>query len=387
MLKRAVLVPIVVLAIAVILLFSARRFWVTADAGLAIQRTDDAYVDADSTPLSTRISGTVRRVDAGDYQSVKRGQLLVELDDEDYQASLAEANAEVDAARAEYSANEAAIAGADAGITSAQAGIDQAQSAADSSQATVAANEATLAQAESEFKRQETLLVGKAATRQQFEQAQTSRLNALAALQGHRADLSRAEAMTAGARAALNEAKQRRIALNASTLRLRAQIDARLAAVTVAKVNLSYAKIFAPADGALGEFRVHPGQLVGAGIQIVPLVQSGYWIEANFRETQLEHVRPGDTVDIHIDALSAHAFHGHVLEIAPASGSQFALLPPDNATGNYTKVVQRIPVRIALDQTTEVSQLRPGFSAEVAIHVSGSQSGDEPSFPTGARTR
>lgn len=147
------------------------------------------------------------------------------------------------------------------------------------------------------------------------------------------------------------------------------------AAIVVSRVNLGYAKIFAPSDGSVGEFRVHPGQLVGAGVQVVNLVQSGIWIQANYRETQLGRVRQGDSADVHIDALPSSSFHGHVLEIAPASGSQFALLPPDNATGNYTKVVQRIPVKIVLDQAPEIAALRPGFSAEVAIRPSGNSTG------------
>jgi membrane fusion protein, multidrug efflux system len=377
MLKRAVLVPVVVLAIAAFLLFSIRKLWISDESNGSIQRTDDAYVKADTTPLSTRISGTVHQVDAGDYETVKAGQLLVELDDADYQAALSQATAAVEEARAEYTANQAAISGADAGISSAQAGIDQTNAAADAAHATVDASEATVAQADSEFKRQETLLAGKAATRQQFEQAQAARLNASAVLQGHKADLGRAEAMKVSARAALEEAKQRSAGLIAANRRLQAQIGASLAAVTVAKVNLSYAKIYSPAAGALGEFRVHPGQLVGAGVQIVSLVQSGYWIEANFRETQLGRMRVGDGVDVHIDAISGHDFRGHVADIAPASGSQFALLPPDNASGNYTKVVQRVPVRIRLEESPELARLRPGFSVEVAVHVSGKESRNE----------
>jgi membrane fusion protein (multidrug efflux system) len=371
MTKRAILVPVAVLGIASILFLLIRSYWTKGESGAGVQKTDDAYVRADQTPLSTRISGTVRRVTVGDYQTVKAGQLLVELEDADYQAMLKETEAALDAAKAEYTSNQDAKRAADASIVAAQSGIEQAQAAVAAVHAGIDATQANVAQAESEFARQQALLNNKAATKQQFEQAQAARLSVVASLQGHQADLAKAQAAMASAQAALAGAKQQRSTLDAKNAGLLAQIEAKKAAITVAQVNLSYTKIFAPSDGSVGEFRVHPGQLVGVGVQIVNLVQSGVWIQANYRETQLGQVRQGDGADVQIDALPSTYFHGHILDVAPASGSQFALLPPDNATGNYTKVVQRIPVKIVLDQTPEVAALRPGFSAEVAIHPSG----------------
>jgi len=387
MLKRAVLVPIVVLAIAVVLLLMIRRQWTTEPGRSGVQKTDDAYVKADQTALSTRISGTVRRVTVDDYQPVKAGQLLVELDDADYQAVVSEAKAGLSAANAEYSGNQDAKRAADASIAAAQAGISQAQAAIAAAQAIIAATQANANQALSEFNRQKALLASKATTHQQYEQAEAANLNDVASVQGHQADLSRAEAAAASARAALANALQQRAALDAKDAALLAQIEAKKAAITLAEVNLGYTKIFAPSDGAVGEFRVHPGQLLGAGVQIVPLVQSGIWIQANYRETQLERVRTGDPADIRIDALPGHVFRGHVAEIAPASGSQFALLPPDNATGNYTKIVQRVPVKIVLDKDQEISQLRPGFSAEIAIHPSGATSNRQAEPPAGSSAK
>jgi membrane fusion protein (multidrug efflux system) len=371
MTKRAVIVPIVVLGIAVGLFLVVRGHWTTGEFGAGIQKTDDAYVRADQTPLSTRITGTVRRVTVGDYQTVKAGQLLVELDDADYQAMLKEAQAALDAAKAEYSGNQDAKRAADASIAAAQSGIEQAQPAVAAARAGIDAAQANVDQSESEFARQQALLSNKAATKQQFEVAQAAKLSVAAGLQGHQADLAKAQAAVASAQAALASAMQQRSGLDAKEACLLAQIEAKKAAIIVSQVNLGYTKIFSPSEGSVGEFRVHPGQLVGAGVQIVNLVQSGVWIQANYRETQLGRVRQGDSADVRIDALPSASFHGHVLEIAPASGSQFALLPPDNATGNYTKVVQRIPVKIVLDQSSEVTTLRPGFSAEVAIHPSG----------------
>jgi len=209
----------------------------------------------------------------------------------------------------------------------------------------------------------------RAATRQQFEQVQEARDAAQAALQSRRADLVRAKAAVANSRAALAGALQQRAALDAKDAGLRAQIAARTAGVTIAQVSLAYTKIVAPADGRVGRLRVHPGQLVGAGVQVVDFVQDGAWVEANFLETQLAHVRVGDTADIRIDAYPSQILHGHVSEIAPASGSATALLPPDNATGNFTKVIQRVPVKILIDGNPSGDILRPGLSAEVTVHT------------------
>jgi membrane fusion protein (multidrug efflux system) len=379
--KRSVLIPIAVLVVACGLFVAIRFGWPTLGADAQSQQTDDAYVRADQTPLSTRVSGTVRRVAIGDYQPVKAGQLLVELDDSDYQAIVAEAKAALEGAKAEYAANQNAKQVADANITAAREGILGAQSAATAAQAGIDAVRADVTRAESEFRRQQSLLSNKAATRQQFEAAQAARDSSSAMLAGRQAELSRADAAVASSRSALVEATQQRAALNSKDDLLRAQIEAKKAAITVAEVNLGYTKIYAPSNGSVGEFRVHPGQLVGAGIQVVELVQSGIWIQANYRETQLGKVQPGDKADVHIDALPAHHFQGHVAEISPASGSQFALLPPDNATGNYTKIVQRVPVRIMLDSGEAVSQLRPGFSAVVTIHTSD----NETAAPMGVR--
>jgi membrane fusion protein (multidrug efflux system) len=369
--KRAIIVPIVVLGMATALFFGIHDHWVSGEGGHGDQRTDDAYVKAYQTPLSTRISGSVKRIGAHDYDTVKSGQLIVELEDSDYQAMLKESQAAVEAAQAEYVENQDAKRTADASIESAEAGIEQAQSAADAARAGIDATQASLGQAQSEFDRQQGLLETKATTKQQFEQAQASRLSFVAGVASRRADLAKAEAAVAGSQAALSSAKRQRATLDAKDRGLLAQIEAKKAAIVVSQVNLGYTKIFSPSDGSLGEFSVHPGQLVGAGQQVVNLVQSGVWVQANFRETQLGHAKQGDRADIRIDALPSKIFHGHILDIAPASGSQFALLPPDNATGNFTKVVQRVPVKIVLDQDPSLPQLRPGFSAEVVIHPLG----------------
>lgn len=363
------IIPLVVLAVALVLLFAIRGHWDSWKSGAIHQRTNDAYVTANQIPLSTRITGTVHSVDVGDYQSIKAGQLILELDDSDYGAAVDEAAAAIEAAKAQLAANQDAKHAADASIDSAKEAVAQSEAAAKAAQATIDAAQAQVTQAEAEYHRQETLLAGKAATHQQYEQALEARDAARAALQGHQSDLVRAQAAIASSKAALAGALQQRSELDANDGGLKAQIAGKTAALTVAKVNLGYTKIYAPADGQVGKFQVHPGQLLGAGVEVVDFVQSGPWIEANYLETQLARVRPGDVADIAIDAFPSKHFRGYVAEIAPASGSASALLPPDNATGNFTKVVQRVPVKILLDNDADVSFLRPGLSAEVLIHT------------------
>jgi membrane fusion protein (multidrug efflux system) len=367
--KWSITISISVLAVAIFLIFAIRGHWDSWKSDAVLQKTNDAYVTGDQIPLSTRVSGTVQRVDVQDYQFVKAGQSIIELDHSDYQANVDEARAAISAARAELSANQDAKRAADASIDASKAAVEQAQAAADAAQSGIDAAQAQVTQAVSEYQRQQTLLASRAATHQQFEQVQEARDAAQAALQSRRADLARAKAAVASSQAAVAGALQQRAALNAKDASLQAQITAKTAGETIAQVSLAYTKIVAPADGRVGRLRVHPGQLVGAGVQVVDFVQDGAWIEANFLETQLAHIRVGDTADIKIDAYPSQILHGHVSEVAPASGSATALLPPDNATGNFTKVVQRVPVKILFDGNPSSDILRPGLSAEVTVHT------------------
>ena len=375
--KLSIIIPIVVLGVALLLLFVIRGDWNSWRSNATVQRTNDAYVTANQIPLSTRISGTVLRVGVEDYQPVKANQPIVELEDSDYKAVVDEAQAAIAAAQAELIANQDAKRASDASTEAAKESIAQAQAAADAAHSGIDAAEAAAAQAASEYKRQESLLADRAATHQQFEQALEARDASQAALQSRRADLTRATSTVASSRAALAGALQQRSALDAKDGALKAQIVAKQAALVVAKVNLGYTKIEAPADGRVGRLQVHPGQLVGAGVQVIDFVQNGAWVEANFQETQLARMRVGDLVDIKIDAYPHQSFRGHVAEIAPASGAATALLPPDNATGNFTKVIQRVPVKIILDGNVPSEILRPGLSADVAIHTDRVETAEE----------
>jgi membrane fusion protein, multidrug efflux system len=376
--KRAIIIPIVILGVAAVLLFTINGCWTSWEGGRAEQRTDDAYVRADMTPLSTRISGTVRKIDVGDFEAVKSGQLLVQLDDADYRAIVEQAKAALAAAQAQLEDNQATKRIQDATIESAEAGVAQAAAAVSSAKAGVSAAQADADWTETERKRQEALLTAKATTHQELEKAVDDADHFSGILASRQADLARAQAALASSKTALEAEKRQRAALDTKDNVYKADIQAKQAAIIVADVNLGYTQIVAPTTGAIGERHVLEGQLVSPGMQLVDLVEGDVWIQANYKETQLTNIQKGDVADIKIDTFPGVVLHGKVAEISPASGSQFALLPPDNATGNFTKVVQRIPVKIVLDTGHPLQgRMRPGFSAVVTIHASGKHAGKE----------
>jgi membrane fusion protein (multidrug efflux system) len=376
--KQAIIVPVVTLGVAAILFFTIEGCWTTWGVRGTQQRTDDAYVRADMTPLSTRISGTVRKVEVEDFAAVKPGQLLVQLDDDDYQATLIQARAGLAAARAALEDNQSAKRVQDTQIQNAETVVSQAVAAVSAARAGVASVQPDVQRTLLERKRQEALFASRATTRQQVELAIADADRFAGMLASHQADLERAQASLSSSRSLLESAKRQRTALDVRDSLFRADIQGKQAAIIVAQVNLGYTKIFAPTLGAVGERHVQEGQLVAPGMQVVDLVQGDVWIQANYKETQLTNIQPGDLADIKVDAFPGVLLHGKVVEIAPASGSQFALLPPDNATGNFTKVVQRLPVKIALDPGHPLQgRLRPGFSVVVTIHASGKDTGNE----------
>jgi len=368
------MIPAFVLGTAAVLLFTVQGCWTRWGGDSAEQRTDDAYVRADMTPMSTRISGTVKKVDVEDYQAVVPGQPLVELEDADFQAILAQSEAALAGAEAALANNQATKRIQDAKVQNAETMVQQALSAVVAARAAVASVQPDVTRTELERKRQQALLDVKAATRQQNESAEADATRFSGMLASREADLQRAEAAVSSSRSFLEAEKQQRAALNTEDTSYQADIRAKQAGVIVAKVNLGYTQIVAPIGGTVGERHVQAGQLVAPGLQVIDLVQGNAWIQANFKETQLTHMGKGDVADITVDTFPGVVLHGKVMEIAPASGSQFALLPPDNATGNFTKVVQRIPVKITLDPSSSgEDKLRPGFSVVVTVHTSGNK--------------
>jgi len=359
--------PLVVLALAVAVIVTTTRHWNGWEGGRIEQVTNDAYVRGDLTPLSTKMSGIVREVKVNDYQVVHKGDLLVQLDDDDYRAQVAQAIAAVEAARAALGNNLRQRELQDAKIERALAGIDQASAEIAAAQAGKDAVSADVSRTRLERTRQDALFKSNSTTQQKVEQAVADQERFAAQSASRDADLVQAHTLLRSNGAAAEAERRGKKVLESQEAQLIADLHAKEAALTVAQVNLGYTRILAPADGSVGERQVRPGQLVSPGTQVMPFVENTRWIAANFRETQLTNIRPGDAAEVRVDVYPGHVIKGHVLEIAPASGSQFALLPPDNAHGNFTKVVQRVPVKIALDNSPLAAQLRPGLSAVVTV--------------------
>jgi membrane fusion protein, multidrug efflux system len=363
------LTPALVVLLALAVLITLTRKWNSWEGGKAEQVTDDAYVRGDLTPLSTKVPGIVSAVHVADYQQVHKGDLLVELQDNDYQAQVDQANAGVAAAKAAIENNRRQKQLQQAKIDRALAGVLQAQAEITAAQAGIAAAQADLDRTLPERRRQEALLETNATTHQKVEQVVAEEQRSRAQLASRQASLEQARAMLSSSESAVEAERRGLDVLNSQELLLIADLRGREAALAVAQVNLGYTKIYAPGDGTVGERQVRPGQLVSPGTQVIPFVDVTKWVQANYRETQLTNVKIGDPAEIRIDEYPGQSIHGKVIEIAPASGSQFTLLPPDNATGNFTKVVQRIPVKIGLDDATLAAQLRPGLSVIATVRT------------------
>ncbi|MEN3331950.1 MAG: rane fusion protein multidrug efflux system [Blastocatellia bacterium] len=392
--------PVLILLIAAVILFLIVTNWNAWAGSRGSQKTDDAYLRADITPLSTRVSGTVTKVAVEDYQSVKAGDLLVQIKDDDYRAQVGQSEAAVQAANAALENNakqkalqESRIAQAGAGVEAAKADIAQAEANIEATKAEIAnaqagveAAKADVVRTQLEKKRQEALVESASATRQKLEQVTADEARFGAQFESRKADLAKTQALLglrqaqaqqaraglASRESELEAQRRQRGVLDAQESQLRADLRAKEEAVKVARINLEYTRIVAPTDGIVGERKVRIGQLVSPGSQVISLVESDVWVQANYKETQLTNISKGDAAVITVDTFPGLKLKGHVEEIAPASGSQFALLPPDNASGNFTKITQRIPVKIVLDHDQRaVDRLRSGMSVIVEINASG----------------
>ena len=368
---RKYVTPLVVVLLALTVLITVTRNWNSWEGGKAQQVTDDAYVRGDLTPLGTKVAGIVRALHVSDYQQVHKGDLLVELEDTDYRAQVDQAKAAIQAARAAIDNNLRQRELQDARIAKALAGIDEANAQIAAAQAGKEGTQAGLERARSERNRQEGLYQSHSTTQQRVEAAVADDQSLAAQLASRDADLAAARTGLRSSELTAEAERRAKIVLESQELQLVADLRAKEASLAVTEVNLGYTKIYAPGDGTVGERQVHPGQLVSPGTQVIPFVDKTKWVEANYRETQLTNVKVGDPVEIRIDAYPGQVIHGRVVEIAPASGSQFALLPPDNATGNFTKVVQRIPVKIGLDDANLGAKLRPGLSVIATVRTRG----------------
>ncbi len=361
--------PALVILLALAIVFTITHNWNSWEGGRIEQITNDAYVRGDLTPLSTKVAGLVQEVKVGDYQQVRRGDVLVQLEDQDFKAQVAQATAAVEAAKAAIENNRRQRELQDSKIQRAVAGTDQANAQIAAAQAGKEAAEADVTRTRAERTRQEALLKANSATQQKLEAAVADEQRFAAQAASRETDLVQARTLLRSNELAVEAERRSKSVLESQESQLLADLHAKQAGLVVAQVSLGYTVITAPADGKVGERQVRPGQLVSPGTQVVTFIDRMRWVQANFRETQLTNVKVGDPAEIRIDVYPGRVITGRVLEIAPASGSQFALLPPDNATGNFTKVVQRVPVKIALDDSALTSQLRPGISAVVTVRT------------------
>jgi membrane fusion protein (multidrug efflux system) len=304
--------------------------------GRFLVSTDDAYVKADSTTIAPKVSGYLDRVLIGDNEHVKAGQVLARIDDRDFKVALDQAKADVAAANAT--------------VTSKEAQLDVQQAVIAAARATIDVDNAAKLFAKQENKRYTDLAATGFGSVQNAQQAQARDAGADAAIQRDIANLTSALKQVDLLKAEILQAKA--AAVRADALQRQAEL------------NLGYTTIVSPIEGVVGNRSLRVGQYVQAGTQLMSIVPAeGTYVVANFKETQLTNVKSGQAVDIEIDMFPGQVVHGHVDSIAPASGQEFALLPPDNATGNFTKVVQRIPVKIALDaRHGPAIALRPGMS-------------------------
>jgi membrane fusion protein, multidrug efflux system len=361
--------PLLVVLLAAAVVFTITRNWNSWEGGRIEQVTDDAYVRGDLTPLSTKVAGIVRNVRVSDFQTVHQGDLLVQLDDDDYRAQVAQASAAVEAAKAAIENNRRQMQLQQAKVDRALAGVNQTEAEISAAQAGIEAAQADIERTLPERRRQENLIQTNSTTQQKLEQVVAEEDRSRAQLVSRQASLQQAKAALSSSQSAVDAERRGLDVLGSQELQLIADLHAKEAALTVAQVNLGYTKIEAPGDGSVGERQVRPGQLVSPGTQVIPFVSRIKWVQANYRETQLTNVKIGDPAEVRVDEYPGKVFRGKVIEIAPASGSQFALLPPDNASGNYTKVVQRIPVKIAFDDSEIATTLQPGLSVIATVRT------------------
>jgi membrane fusion protein (multidrug efflux system) len=330
-------------AAAAVLVGASWYGWDYWTVGQYLVSTDDAYVKADNTTVAPKVSGYLHEVLVGDNERVKAGQILARIDERDFRVALEQAKADVAAAQA--------------AIASKQAQLAVQQATIDAAKATVDLDQATATFAAQENKRYTDLATTGYGSVQNAQQAQSRIAGAQAAIQRDTANLG----------SALKQVDL----LKAEIAQANAGLARAQAVQSQAELNLEYTSIVAPIDGVVGNRTLRAGQFVQAGTQLMSLVPvTGAYVVANFKETQLTDVRAGQAVDIAVDMFPGQVVHGRVDSIAPASGQEFALLPPDNATGNFTKVVQRIPVKIALDANRDaLITLRPGMSVIPTIET------------------
>ncbi len=334
---------IFLLAVGALVLITTR--WNAWESNASTQTTDDAYTQADLTPVAAKVSGYVTSMPVQDFERVHAGQLLVQIDQRDYVAAVDQLTASVNAAAATIEALKAQRTLQSANVEAAKA--------------TIAATTANVDQNERDLARQKRLLETGSSSTEATEKLQTTHAQLAAQLQQNRAQ---------------EQAAARQLdVLAAQQSQAEAALAVQKANLDLAKLNLGYTSIVAPQDGVIGQRQVKPGQFVPVGGQVTFLSPlPNVWVIANYKETQLTHMVAGQKAEVRVDTFPGRTMRGHVLAFAPGTGQVFSLLPPDNATGNFTKVVQRVAVKIVIDDADGLAdRLRPGLSVETTVETRG----------------
>ena len=394
---RAIVGAVVLLLVVVVV-----WFWMTRGR----ESTDDAQVDARVTQLAARVSGTVLRVAIKDNQAVDEGSVLVEIDPRDYQVAIERAKAELAEAEAAAAAAMSDVpltsTTASSGVVTAEGSVDQARATVDagqkevdaararhtSAQARLREVEANAARAAKDAERLRGLHAKDEVSTQQFENAVATADAQKAAVDLARSQVAEAEAGIRVAESRLAQARaveqqahaglksaqtvpEKMTAIKARAASAAARVASAKSTLAQAELNLQYTSVKAPAKGTIAKKSVNVGQVIQAGQPLVALVEiDDVWVTANFKETQLQDMKPGQRATVTVDAYGGRTFEGHVDSLAPATGARFSLLPPENATGNFVKVVQRVPVKIVLEKGQDVENtLRPGMSVVPTVYT------------------
>ena len=322
------------------------------------EETDDAQVDANISPVIPRVAGYVAEVRVKDNQHVRKGDTLMILDDRDLQIKLEQAEAVLAVSEGSLSVAEASTSASRANISSAQANVSTVE-------AQIEAAKISVWRASQDFDRYANLIKDHSITQQQYEQALAAKQTAEKQLRILQEQKNAASQQTSAVASQSNATSQQVSVANATIRQRKADVDN-------ARLNLSYTVITAPSDGLVSKINIQPGQFVNAGQSLFSIViDKNLWVTANFKETQLDKMKEGLPVIVHVDAFPGHDFQAKVSSFAPATGAKFALLPPDNATGNFVKVVQRVPVKIEFTdpRDKDLALLRPGMNVNVDVHI------------------
>jgi membrane fusion protein (multidrug efflux system) len=335
--------PVRYIVIGVIFLVAAFFGYKKISYALTHESTDNAQIETQITPVLPRVSGFVKTITVKDYDSVKAGQLVVELDDAELQSQLAEMEAD-------YKQSEVDIINAKASLNNAVVSLSV-------NKGTIDINNVKLQKAKEDLQRDKSLYAAEAITKKQLEDSQYALETAQKQLDNSRNDLSSAESRIA--------------VLKASVQKTEAALGVKQAKIEQTKLKITYTKIYAPQSGKIGKKNVSEGQFIQAGTPLFSIVNdSTYWIVANFKENQLRKLLPGKEVNIEVDALPDLKLTGSIQSLSEATGAKFSLLPPDNASGNFVKVTQRVPVKININDVEKYkTQLRAGLSVFVSIET------------------